>query len=64
MSKKSQAGKAAWTALATTYSQDLATQLAEDSKAEMDAWKLRGRVPLRVRLMTRLTGRGISLSGR
>ena len=37
MSAKSRAGKAAWSARAATYPQDLINRIAGDSKARLDA---------------------------
>jgi hypothetical protein len=61
MSAKSQAGKAAWAARATTYRQDLTDRIAEDSKIRMDEWTARGRIPIRVRIMARLARRPVHL---
>lgn len=61
MSARSRAGKAAWAARAATYHNDLANQIAEDSKARMEAWFGRGRIPVRARIMGRLAGRPLRL---
>jgi hypothetical protein len=61
MSEKSRAGKAVWATRAATYPEDLANQIAADSKARMGTWSERGRIPIRVRLMARLTGRPVRL---
>jgi hypothetical protein len=57
MTSKSRAGKAVWTTRASTYQQDLTDAIAEDSQARLNAWIARGRIPIRVRLMTRMAGR-------
>lgn len=61
MSARGKAGKAAWKARAATYHKELAKQITEDSNARMNEWTARGRVPVRVRIMARLTGRCIRL---
>jgi hypothetical protein len=61
MSEKSKAGKAAWSARAATYPEELADQITKDSKARMAAWTAQERIPLRVRLMARLAGRPVRL---
>ena len=61
MSEKSKAGKAAWAARAGTYQQDLADKIATSSKVRMDAWTARDRIPLRVRVMARLSAHPLRL---
>jgi hypothetical protein len=61
MSRRGRAGKAAWAARATTYEQELTDQITREAKASMDAWVARGRVPLRVRIMSRLSRRPVRL---
>jgi hypothetical protein len=61
MSEKSRAGKAAWATRAANHDEDLASQITRDSKARMDAWTARGRIPVRVRFMARLSGHPVRL---
>jgi len=61
MSRRGRAGKAAWAARAATYQQELTNQITDEAKADMDAWAARGRVPLRVRIASRLAGRPVRL---
>ena len=61
MSKKSTAGKEVWATRAATYGEDLADEIAKRSTASMNAWTARGRIPLRVRLLARLSGRPVRL---
>ena len=63
MSEKGSAGKAEWAARAATYPQELTESIRSDATARMDAWTARGRIPLRVRLMSRLAGRPVRLPG-
>ena len=62
MSRKSEAGKAAWTARAAGYEDDLVEQIVADSRADVEAWAARGRIPLRVRLMARVARRPLRLN--
>jgi hypothetical protein len=64
VSEKSNAGKAAWAARASTYQQDLADEIATSSKVRMDAWTARDRIPMRVRVMARLSARPLHLPTR
>jgi hypothetical protein len=64
MSRRGRAGKAAWAARADTYQQELTEQITREAQANMDAWAARGRVPLRVRIASRLAGRPVRLPGR
>lgn len=61
MSAKGRSGKAAWAARAATYPEDLTNQIIKESKARMDEWTARGRIPARVRIMARLAGRPLRL---
>lgn len=61
MSTKSRSGKAAWAVRAATYQEDLTKQITKDAQARMDEWSIRGRVPARVRIMARITGRPLRL---
>jgi hypothetical protein len=49
---------------ASTYQQDLADEIATSSKVRMDAWTARDRIPMRVRVMARLSARPLHLPTR
>ncbi|MFT4288965.1 hypothetical protein [Nocardioides sp.] len=61
MSKKGRAGKAEWEAKVPTYRQELAEGIQRDAAARMAAWTAAGRIPLRVRIMSRLRGQPVHL---
>jgi hypothetical protein len=61
MSAKGKAGKAAWAERAARYPQDLTAEIVAQSEERMEAWAARGRIPMRVRIMARLSGRPLRL---
>jgi hypothetical protein len=61
MSRKGRAGRAAWAANAANYHEELTAQIVKDSHEKMAEWAARGRVPLRVRIASRLAGRPVRL---
>jgi hypothetical protein len=61
MSTKSRTGQTVWAARAATYRPDLTNRIVDDSKARMDGWTARGRIPAPTRIMARLAGRPLRL---
>lgn len=62
MSAKGRAGRAEWAATVDTYPRELAERIVRDAAARMETWNARGRIPLRVRIMSRLAGRPVRVN--